>query len=294
MLGVLLVDKPQGLTSHDVVNQIRRRFGTRRVGHAGTLDPLATGLLVVAVGPATRFLQYLPLEPKVYEAEIAFGRASTTYDAEGELTEEREVPADLAGALAQILPRFTGLIEQMPPMFSAIKIKGQPLYKYARLGKEIERTARTVHIGRCDVSSVEGACVRVTVECSGGTYIRSLAHDLGEALGCGAYLASLRRTKVGKFGLKSATPLAQVDPSRLIPLAEALPPMPLFELDQAQSAHIMEGRAIQLPKIESDVTTGEVRVALTREGQVFSIARLEGNALHPECVIPCELLGGHI
>src|SRR5476649_403009 len=182
MFGILLIDKPLGGTSHDVVNHIRRRFGTRRVGHAGTLDPLGTGLLVVAVGPATRFLQYLPLEPKVYIAEVAFGHSTPTYDAEGELSEARPVPENLAEAIDSKLPAFRGLIQQLPPMYSAIKVGGKPLYKFAREGKEQVRESRTVHIDTFEILSIEGDKATARISCSGGTYIRSLANDLGEAL----------------------------------------------------------------------------------------------------------------
>jgi tRNA pseudouridine55 synthase len=290
VLGILLVDKPKGLTSHDVVNRIRRKFSTKRVGHAGTLDPLATGLLVVAVGPATRFLQYLPLEPKVYEAQITFGQSSTTYDAEGEMTPGGPVPADLASAVTEILPRFTGLISQMPPMFSAIKVQGQALYKYARMGKEIEREPRTVHIGELVILGSTESELRVHVECSGGTYIRSLAHDLGEALGCGAYLSGLVRTRVGRFTLEDATSLDLVEPAQLLSLKDALPPMPLVEVDAVSTQHIREGRAIGL----NDPPEGVLVGLIEPRGQVFSIARVHGNVLQPECVIPSGVIDGNI
>jgi tRNA pseudouridine55 synthase len=284
LLGILLIDKPLGITSHDVVNDIRRRFGTKRVGHAGTLDPLATGLLVVAVGPATRFLQYLPLEPKVYVAEIAFGHSTPTYDAEGELSEARPVPDDLAGAIEAQLVDFRGLIQQLPPMYSAIKVGGKPLYKFAREGKEQVREPRTVHIDTFEVLAIEGHCAQVRISCSGGTYIRSLANDLGEALGCGAYLKSLIRTNVGRFELDEATPLDRVRVDQLLPLHEALPPMPLIQLDETQTANIREGRPIG----QVDPPENQLAALLDPEGKVFSVARVFGNLLQPECVIPNE------
>jgi tRNA pseudouridine55 synthase len=288
LLGILLIDKPIGITSHDVVNQVRRRLQLRRVGHAGTLDPLATGLLVVAVGPATRFLQYLPLEPKTYVAEIQFGQASTTYDAEGDLTEERPVPDDLKTAIKQQIPRFHGLIEQLPPMFSAVKVKGQPLYKYARQGKPIEREMRTIHIDSYDLIEVQGTRAKVRIVCSGGTYIRTLAHDLGEALGCGAHLVGLIRTDVGRFSLDRAKPLDDVDASDLLPLSEALFPMTQILLDEDKTAQVREGRPIGL----AAPPEGKRVALLQPNGEVFSIASVQGNLLQPECVIPAEVLNG--
>ena len=286
MLGILLVKKPVGLTSHDVVNDIRRRFSTRRVGHAGTLDPLANGLLVVAVGPATRFLQYLPLEPKVYEGVVRFGHSTNTYDAEGEPSEARPVPQPLAEAIVANLPQFRGLITQIPPLYSAIKVKGKPLYAYARKGEEApRREPRTVHIGEFTPLSVEENRATFRISCSGGTYIRSLANDLGEALGCGAYLESLVRTDVGRFNLEMAQELADARPEHLIPLHEALKPMPFIQLDADQVRAAREGRTLAIPPPE-----GAFLVALLEPGgTVFSVARSTGNELHPECVIPAEV-----
>lgn len=286
MLGVLLVDKPFGCTSHDIVNDIRRRFHMKRVGHAGTLDPLATGLLVVAVGPATRFLQYLPLEPKEYLAEITFGRATTSYDREGDTLSEAPVPANLEQALIDALPRFSGLIQQIPPMFSAVKVGGKALYKYARAGEEIAREPRNVHIGAFDVQKIEGETMTARVICSGGTYIRTLAHDLGQTVGCGAFLSALHRTKVGRFDVSQAVPLDKVTPEALLPLHEALKPMPMIELTDQQTHSVREGRQIGVPDLLDSPL-----VALVEPGYgVFSVARVHGNLLQPECVIPSEAL----
>jgi tRNA pseudouridine55 synthase len=290
LLGILLIDKPAGITSHDVVGGVRKRLGTRRVGHAGTLDPLATGLLVVAVGPATRFLQYLPLEPKVYEAEILFGEATNTYDAEGERTPFVEPPSDLSAALDGVLPDYRGLIQQIPPSFSAIKLNGKPLYKLAREGKMVEPEPRTVHIGEFTITKLEGhrACARI--ECSGGTYIRSLAHDVGQALGCGAHLTGLVRTKVGRFTLDQAVPLDSVSADCLIPLRDALPPMPLLDVSQAQVEAVREGRQIG----QSEPGTSNLVGLIEPRGNVFSVARVVGNLLQPECVIPSEVFDGSL
>lgn len=284
MFGILLVQKDAGRTSHDVVDGIRRKFGTRRVGHAGTLDPLATGLLVVAVGPATRFLQYLPLEPKEYVAEITFGRATSTYDLEGESIQESPVPADLSAAIDQALPQFLGLISQLPPMYSAVKIDGKPLYHYARQGKMIEREPRNVHIEAFDITPLADDRVEARIVCSGGTYIRSLAHDLGQAMGCGAHLSKLNRTQVGRFTVEEGKTLEDAQPSDLVPLKEALLPMPMVPLDEVQVQHIREGRQVGLMEMPSDTTVA----LLDTQGEVFSVARVHGHLLQPECVIPSE------
>lgn len=284
MLGVLLIHKHPGCTSHDVVASLRRKFSTRRVGHAGTLDPLATGLLVVAVGPATRFLQYLPMEPKEYVAEIAFGRATETYDLEGETVSESPVPTNLPEAIAGAVVQFRGLIQQLPPMYSAVKIGGKPLYAYARAGDAIDREARTVHVGEFEILSIEGPVAKARIVCSGGTYIRTLAHDLGRAIGCGAHLASLVRTRVGKFHLEDATPLDEIVPTDLIGLREALDPMPVFELDDRPMHDVREGRQIEYP---AGGDGGLVALA-DSHGRVFSVGRIQNGRVQPECVIPSE------
>lgn len=274
------------MTSHDVVNDVRRRLGTRRVGHAGTLDPLATGLLVVAVGPATRFLQYLPLEPKVYEAEFTFGQSTNTYDAEGEPQTSGPVPSDLPSAIEAALPEFRGLIQQLPPMYSAVKVKGKPLYKYARSGEEAKREPRTVHLSEFSLRTLEGCVGQFRIVCSGGTYVRSLANDLGERLGCGAYMSQLLRTDVGRFALEQARDLDEISAEHLVPLEEALPPMPMISLTEGQVQAAREGRTLGM-----GAPPEAYLVALTGpNGRVFSVARVQGNLLQPECVIPSEVM----
>jgi tRNA pseudouridine55 synthase len=284
LLGILLIDKPLGIKSHDVVNEVRRRFGTRRVGHAGTLDPLASGVLVVAVGPATRFLQYLPLEPKVYVATVEFGTSTETYDREGEVVTTRPVPEDLAGALQEALPSFLGLMQQLPPMFSAIKVNGKPLYQMARQGQVVEREPRTVHVSSFDLLDLGETSAVFRIVCSGGTYVRSLANDLGEKMGCGGHLSGLVRNAVGRFGLDSTTPLDRVHPGLLMPLKESLPPMPLVQMDESQTRQIREGRPVRIDCVPDNYLVG----LLEPRGAVFSVARLLGNVLQPECVIPEE------
>ena len=211
MSGILIVDKPAGWTSHDVVGRVRRLAGTRRVGHAGTLDPMATGVLVVLVGRATRAAEYAEAQIKGYEAHIRFGLTTDTLDTEGRtLTETGQTPG-LSDILA-VLPRFTGEIEQIPPMYSAIKVRGKKLYEIARAGGEVERKARKVNITRveCTGPLPDGDYV-LTVECSKGTYIRSLCADIGEALGCGACMSALRRTYSGAFRVEDAITLGEAE-----------------------------------------------------------------------------------
>lgn len=290
MLGVIVVDKPQGITSHDVVSHLRKALGTRRVGHAGTLDPLATGVLVVAVNHATRFLQYLPLEPKVYEAEVMFGVETDTQDSEGETIGGSAPPEDLEGAIRENMPALTGPIVQIPPMYSAIKVQGKPLYSYAREGEEIDRAPRNVTIFRFELQWVQEHRARFTVESSGGTYVRTLVHDLGQAVGCGAHLTALRRTSVGNFGLDQAVEMEKVDASHIIPLNEALPPLPLLNLSPLQVARIREGQSLKLPNLPESEFIG-----LTDErGVVFAIAKIAEERVRPECVIPFEALYGQI
>lgn len=282
MLGILILDKPSGVTSHDVVQTVRRRFGTRKVGHAGTLDPLATGVLVVAVGPATRFLQYLPLEPKRYLVKATFGATTPTYDRESEPETGGEVPPDLLGAIERALPTFYGAIEQVPPMFSAVKRAGKPLYEYARNGESVDRPTRRVFIESLAPLGVQGRTSDFEIVCSGGTYVRSLVHDLGQALGCGAYVEEIARTGVGKFTLGDAVPLDEANPERLLPLAAALDPMPMARLNDGQVERVRHGQFV----LDPGGCDGPLIALLDLEGTLVGVARREGNQLQPECVLP--------
>lgn len=288
MLGIVLIDKPLEFTSHDVVGKLRRKFNTKRIGHAGTLDPMATGLLVVAVGPATRFLQYLPLEPKVYRAIIRFGVTTDSYDSEGEILSETPVPHDFAVRLPEIIETMLGLQEQVPPMYSAVKVNGQPLYKLARQGIEIERKSRTINIERMDVLEIGESTVEVEIECSGGTYVRTIAQDLGQKMGCGAYLQSLVRTAIGRFHLDDAKTLDDVTLDDLIPLKSALLPMKIRLLSDLETMRVRNGGSVA-----NLIDANEEHVALAEpNGEIISVAAVHGNVLQPECVIPTEALNG--
>lgn len=247
VIGFLNIDKPQGITSHDVVSRVRRVAGTRKVGHAGTLDPLATGVLIVGVGRATRLIEYIVGQPKSYLTTIRLGQATNTYDADGEVVEEKRVRVT-DEQLRIAIEQFVGEIEQIPPMFSAIKKNGQPLYKLARKGEEVERDARVVTISRIQVVDRIGDNVRLAVDCSTGTYIRSLAHDLGQVLGCGGHVAMLRRTRVGEFSADSALPLTSLTTenlsSHLHPLDVAVAHLPHLEADPIETAMLRVGKQI--------------------------------------------------
>ena len=209
MDGIIIIDKPQGWTSQDVTAKLRGVFGTRRIGHGGTLDPMATGVLPVFVGRATRGVEFFEHADKTYEAVLRLGIITDTEDITGEVLEEKPVSVTEADVLA-VLPQFRGEIQQIPPMYSAIKINGQKLCNLARKGKEVERPARTITIHALDFLGMEGEKVRLRVHCSKGTYIRTLCKDIGEALGCGGCMESLRRTSAGSYTEREAIPLSDV------------------------------------------------------------------------------------
>jgi tRNA pseudouridine55 synthase len=208
--GAILIDKPVGPTSHDVVDAIRRRFQIKKVGHCGTLDPNATGLLIIVLGRGTKLSEKLMGDDKVYEGTIKFGETTDSYDADGELTASLPVPMLTLEQLNEEAAKFTGDQMQMPPMVSAIKKNGVPLYKLARKGIEVEREPRLIHIYNFRFSDYAGPLGRFRVACTKGTYVRSIAHDLGQKLGCGAHLATLRRSVSGKFDVADASRLDDV------------------------------------------------------------------------------------
>ena len=208
--GAILIDKPAGPTSHDVVDAIRRRFQIKKVGHCGTLDPNATGLLIIVLGRGTKLSERLMGDDKVYEGAIKFGETTDSYDVDGEITASLPVPPMTLDQLNEEAAKFVGDLMQIPPMVSAIKIKGVPLYKMARKGIEIERELRLVHIYNFRFTNYELPLGQFKIACTKGTYVRSIAHDLGQKLGCGAHLATLRRSVSGKFDVADATPLDAV------------------------------------------------------------------------------------
>ena len=226
--GLLLVDKPSGPTSHDVVAQIRRRFRIPKVGHGGTLDPMATGLLVILLGKGTKISDRVMGHDKTYEGTFRLGIETDSQDADGQVVAEKDASAITAAQVAAQMQARLGDQMQLPPMVSAIKIKGVPLYKLARKGETVERQPRFIHVYRFELLDFAPPDVRFRVECTKGTYVRTLAHDVGQALGVGAHLAALRRTKIGQIDVARAHPLAELLEApaldgKVIPLAAALP-----------------------------------------------------------------------
>ena len=249
--GLMIVDKPVGPTSHKIVSLVRRGTGVRKVGHAGTLDPRASGVLVLCLGPATRLSEFLSTSSKRYEAVISFGASTQTYDAEGPVVRRSESIPSLED-LQAVLPEFRGEIEQVPPPYSAIKVKGEKAYKLARAGKEVNLDPRRVTIHHLEVLKYQPPELVLDIECTAGTYIRSLAHDLGERISTGAHLANLRRTKAGPFSLEDAVPLPKLEVGFLTekwerylrPAADALPDLPIVEVGGKNLDLIRNGRRI--------------------------------------------------
>jgi tRNA pseudouridine55 synthase len=234
MEGVLLVDKPQGLTSHDVVYHLRRKLQIKKIGHAGTLDPMATGVLVMLIGKATRISQYLMSVDKVYEGEATLGVVTDSQDAEGEVMSTQPVPELTEARVREVMKGFLGDQYQIPPMHSAIKIGGVPLYKLARKGEEVEREPRFIRIAALNLRSFATPKITFELHCTKGTYVRTVASDLGQKLDCGAHLSALRRTGSGKFTIGQCLPLEQIEAlslpeiqKRLIPVYEAAPSVAL-------------------------------------------------------------------
>lgn len=282
--GVCVVDKPGGWTSHDVVARARRLLGTRRVGHAGTLDPMATGVLVLGVGRATRLLTYITGVDKTYEATIRFGTETDTLDAEGEVVARHDMDAPDPEAVRAAAASLTGTIQQVPPMVSAVQVGGRRLHELAREGIEVEREPRTVVVHRFELEPTEDPMVwRAVVECSSGTYVRSLAADLGRALGGGAHLASLRRTAVGPFTLEEARPLEELE---LLPPAEAVRHLPRAVVDDDAAARLRHGRFLDPAQVglEGD---GPWAV-LDRSGSLVAVCRSQDGMARPAVVLPAE------
>ncbi len=283
--GLVVVDKPGGMTSHDVVARVRRIAGTRKVGHAGTLDPMATGVLLVGVNRATRLLGHLALTEKAYDATIRLGSATTTDDAEGEV-----VRRTAAGHLAEQDVRaaaegFVGDIEQRPSAVSAVKVEGRRAYARVRAGEEVELPARRVTVHELRVDDVrpdrDGLAVDVSVRCSSGTYVRALARDLGEALGVGGHLTALRRTAVGPFALDRARSLdALADRFELLDLSDvAREVFPTYRLDAEQAARVRHGRPL-------DVVLGAPApvAVLDPEGPILALYEQRGRTAAPVAV----------
>ena len=271
--GILILDKPAGLSSNRALQQVKRLYGAAKAGHTGSLDPLATGVLPLCFGEATKFSQFLLDADKAYERTFLLGIATATGDAEGEVLATKDASAISEADVAKALEAFRGEIEQVPSMYSALKHQGQPLYKLARRGQEVERKARRVVIKRLELRAFRGGVqpeVDIYLECSKGTYVRSIAEDLGAMLDCGAHVSSLRRTRAGAFGIESSVTMATLEALKagdrladmdalLLPADTAVENLPLVSLSESGGFYIRQGQPVLVPNAPCN---GMVRVAL--------------------------------
>ena len=290
MTGVIVIDKPQGLTSHDVVNRVRRLAGERSVGHLGTLDPMATGVLPLVLGNFTRLAQFYLGAQKSYEGEIRFGFATDTYDAEGE---PEGAPSEAAGLtmerIREAASHFVGTIQQMPPPFSAKKIAGVPAYKLARKKKEVALDPVTVEVHELEILALESDRARFHAHVSSGTYVRSIAHDMGKRLGSGAHLSALRRTRVAEFDLASAVTLEALSaageqqriPELLVHPRRILPQMPCVTAAEDTVYKIRNGQPVNLPEMSRAPL---VKVFASQTELVAIASRVAGTLFQPKVV----------
>src|SRR5579872_791120 len=289
MNGVLIIDKPAGLTSHDVVNRVRRILGEKSVGHLGTLDPMATGVLPLVAGHLTRLAQFYMGSEKTYEGIIRFGFATDTYDAEGEPTNSPSESRPTLGAVRECAHRFVGFIEQTPPPFSAKKIDGVPAYKRARKKQEVVLQPVRVEVKTLEIVAMEGDCASFRAHVASGTYIRSIAHELGQALGCGAHLAALRRTRVNEFTLADARTLDQLQMALqsgqseeiFIHPRKLLPEMPSVTVTEEAIGHIQCGRSLNLSELSR---AKRVKVFRSQRDLIAIATRVAGTLFHPGIV----------
>lgn len=289
--GVLLLDKPVGLSSNDALIRAKRLLLAKKAGHTGTLDPLASGLLPLCFGEATKFSQDLLEADKTYEATMRLGVRTTTGDAEGDVLDTRVVECDRT-AVEAALARFTGEIVQVPPMYSALKRDGKPLYEYARAGQTVEREGRNVTIHALDLLACDLPDVTFRVTCSKGTYVRTLAEDIGEALGCGAHLTMLRRTGVGALTLEHAVTLDALSDAAeaardawLQPVDALLSTFPLVRLDEACAKRFLHGQRLPLSALDSiDAAEGQ-RVRVYDAARLLGVARKANGVLAPERLV---------
>jgi tRNA pseudouridine55 synthase len=290
MNGVLIIDKPAGLTSHDVVNRVRRILHQSSVGHLGTLDPLATGILPLVTGNLTRLAQFYTSSDKTYDGTIRFGFATDTYDSDGEAVGD---PKTLQASLEQIkklAEHFVGSIEQMPPPFSAKKIKGVPAYKLARKHQDVPLKSARVEIKEFEISALDGDRASFRARVASGTYMRSVAHDLGQQLGCGAHLASLRRTVLGEFNLSQAYTLEELSaaveagPNEEIFVHPRLllPQFPCVTANDETAALIRSGRAVNLAELSQ---ARQVKVFAGQRELIAIATRVAGTLFHPKIVL---------
>jgi len=293
--GVVLLDKPAGMSSQGAVTAVKRAFNADKAGHTGTLDPMATGLLPICLGEATKYSQDLLDADKTYIANVKFGARTDTGDAEGQIIEELPLPsyaneAELKQALDALLPKFTGPISQVPPMYSALKRDGKPLYEYARAGVELERTAREITIHQIRWLDIQWPQATLEVSCSKGTYIRVLAEDIGNLLGCGAHLVGLRRTEVGHLTLDQSFTLESIQQallessSYILPVDALLQTLPHLTVDEQQAKRLEMGQRVplNLPSIEALV---RIYRATAAPHNFIGTADWRSGVLHPKRLI---------
>lgn len=279
MHGIFIIDKPDGMTSHDVVHHVRKKFRIDKVGHLGTLDPMATGVLPVCLGKATRMGQFLPNAPKEYMGEIRFGFSTNTYDSEGERTSD-ELPLERSREQVELIMReFAGSIDQVPPPFSAKKIGGVPSYKLARKGRAIGLESVKVEIEVFELTGFEPPLATFKVVCSPGTYVRSLAYDLGRRLGCGAHLTSLRRTRSGDFHIDQAAKLEEIAIQDLIPIDHLLESWPRIDVEGADENRVVHGNRI------AGAAEGQFARIFNKKGEFLAVAAVENGWVRPRVVL---------
>ena len=279
--GILNLDKPRGKTSFDMVALVRILSGERRVGHAGTLDPEATGVLPICLGQATRLIEYLAEATKSYRAEIELGVATDTFDAAGKVTQRGDTSSLTEEQVEAAVSSFRGSIEQTPPMYSAVKIKGVPLYRLARAGLEVPRKARRVELYRIVLLDWQPPVLAIEVECSKGTYIRSLAHDIGRKLGCGAHLKNLVRLKSGPFHITEAVSIARIEEAfkqgdwsaLVLPLDVAVKHLPAITVDAESEKAIVNGRS--LASTPGEDLAVKLRRVYSSDGSFIAITRFD-------------------
>jgi tRNA pseudouridine55 synthase len=288
--AVLIIDKPGGLTSHDVVNRVRHILQEKSVGHLGTLDPMATGVLPLVIGNLTRLAQFYTASEKTYEGTIRFGYSTDTYDVEGEPTSNVEEVAVTFEQVRELADKFKGIIEQTPPPFSAKKIAGVPAYKLARKGKEVSLKPVQIEIKEFEIESVENDRASFRARVASGTYMRSVAHDMGQQLGCGAHLESLRRTAVAEFSLADAHTLEQLRTATEQGQAEdlfvhprkILPQFPCVAANEEMAALIRAGRTVNLPELSQ---ARQVKVFIGQRELIAIATRIAGTLFHPRIVL---------
>lgn len=288
MTGVLIIDKPTGPTSHDVVTMVKKRLGARKVGHIGTLDPLATGVLPLCINEATKLARFLEKGEKEYLATIKLGEETDTYDSEGVVVAKGDITSITKESIVSAINDFKGRIKQIPPMFSAVKMDGVPLYKLARQCVTVERKPRDVEIYSIDITNITLPFITINVICSRGTYIRSLAFDIGRKLGCGAHLASLRRMKSGIFSLKDSISINDLKDlqedilhNNIIPVERLFSNIPDIEVDTITANKIMDGMAPNTKTYSAGVNffpsiRDNEMIRFTANGRIIALATYKG------------------